>query len=562
MGNVKALGENRIGFYAVIFDSVDLQGEKFTKETDFGIHTQIPVLYQHAQDEHLKARRLGVAEIVRRDDVGLWMEAQLELRDDYEKAIMQLVRDGKLGVSTGALSHTVQRQGGVIKSWWLGEVSLTPIPAEPKTFVLAMKETVIESQAEDSLQADKATAVSISVIDNNDEDMMTDVEKRVDSLEEQLKNVGSGLDKILTLLANEPKVANSGTLIADGATGTDATIKSLPDFFLAVKNGNTQRLQRVYGATKDMSDTLGSAGGYLIPEEFNASLMGVVAQQSDFLNLCRIQNVGTAYGRFPIPKITVVPTANVGQTAFASGVTTAVKPSGSAYTETTPSIEMIEYTIRTIGGFTDVPKELTADSAVSIQQLFTNLAGQAILAKQEYGVIRGSGVGEYLGFANSACDATIFLDADVAGVFDYQDASELKARHHTMNPATVRWIANPTNFADFAQMQIGANGNSVLGQTTIGGRTYQTLHTIPIIYSQHMAAADSDNDIALVDFSAYIRFVRAGMTVFFSPHQKATDGLDVFVFDIREDGKPMLPNKITLADGSTTISPFVVNTYP
>jgi len=59
-----------------------------------------------------------------------------------------------------------------------------------------------------------------------------------------------------------------------------------------------------------------------------------------------------------------------------------------------------------------------------------------------------------------------------------------------------------------------------------------------------------------------MRFIRSGFSVFFTPHQKATEGLDVFVFDVREDGKPWLNNKITLADGSTTVSPFVLSNYP
>ena len=562
IGSCKALDDNRIGFYAVLFNRVDLQGERFTKSTDFGMQEQIPVLYQHGQDATLKSRSLGVARIVRRDDVGLWLEAQLELRDEYEKAIMQMVKDGKLGVSTGALSHIVHREGGEIKTWWLGEVSLTPIPAEPATQVVALKENVVQSE-EEATEAIPEAQIQARVAVVNDESSyiedttMTDA--RMDALETQLKTFGDGLNKVLTLLANEPKVTNSGTLLADGVTGTDATIKSLPDFFLAVKNGNTQRLRQVYN-TKDMSDLTGTAGGYLIPEEFNTGLMNLILEQSEFLGLCRTQNVSTGYGRYPVPNYAVVPTANVGQTAFGAGMSAAIRPSGSSYTETQPQMSMVNYTIHSIGGFTDVPKELSADSAFNIEQLFNNLAAQTILAKQEYGVIRGTGIDGYLGFMNA--DATVQINTDVAGVFDYDDASEIRSRHYMFNQGTTRWIANSTAFQDFAQLQIGSSGNSVLGEVTMNGRSYQTLFTIPIIYNQHMSATNVDGDIALVDFSAYMRFIRSGFSVFFTPHQKATEGLDVFVFDVREDGKPWLNNKITLADGSTTVSPFVLSNYP
>ena len=562
--SIKSVGDARIGFYAVLFNSVDLQGERFTPQTDFGIQGRIPVIYQHGQDRALKSRVLGIAEIVRADDVGLWMEAQLELRDEYERSILSMIEAGKLGVSTGALSHTVNREGGVIKTWWLGEVSLTPVPAEPKTKVVALKsEPVIESN-EDPEAIPEAHEARVAVVTNetitlSDEDhqMTEQTHERMTALEEHVKTIGAGLDQILTMLTNEPRVANSGTLIADGVTGTDRNIKSLTDFFLAVKNGNVQRLDKVYGATKDLGDLTGTNGGYLIPEQFNVDLMNGIRTQSEIIGLCRTQNVTTSYGRYPMPDVTVVPTANVGQTAFAAGMTTTVKASGSAYTETTPALKMLQFTIHTIGGFVDVTKELIADSAFSIDQLFNNLAGEAIRAKQEYGIIRGTGVGEYLGFLNA--DASIGIDADTDNAFVYADAAEIRSRHYTMNQATTRWIANDTAFVDFVNMQLGANGNSVLGTVTMNGKTYQTLFGIPIVYNQHMSASNTAGDIALVDFSAYMRFIRSGFSVFYTPHQKATEGLDVFVFNIREDGKPMFPNKITLADGSTTISPFVYN---
>ena len=128
-----------------------------------------------------------------------------------------------------------------------------------------------------------------------------------------------------------------------------------------------------------------------------------------------------------------------------------------------------------------------------------------------------------------------------------------------MNNATTRWVVNNTAMQDILNMEISTGSGSALGTVSLNGRTYMTLFGIPVITSQHMSATDSSGDIALVDFSAYIRFVRSGFSVFYTPHQKATEGLDVFVFNIREDGKPMFPNKITLADGTTTVSPFVYN---
>ena len=82
------------------------------------------------------------------DDVGLWAEHQIELRDAYTEKLAELAAKGKLGQSSGAVSHLVEREltksaaGNVaawLKSWPLGEGSLTPTPCEPRTTAVSVK---------------------------------------------------------------------------------------------------------------------------------------------------------------------------------------------------------------------------------------------------------------------------------------------------------------------------------------------------------------------------------------------------------------------------------------
>jgi hypothetical protein len=144
-GEVKQLGDGRVGGYLVRFSGpkdTDLTGDFFSKDTDFGIHTRLPVYYQHGYDSALKTRRIGVGEL-KLEDAGLWLEAQLELRDDYERMIADMAGKSKLGLSSGAVGHLVERErvgkANHIKTWVIGEASLTPTPAEPRNNVLPLK---------------------------------------------------------------------------------------------------------------------------------------------------------------------------------------------------------------------------------------------------------------------------------------------------------------------------------------------------------------------------------------------------------------------------------------
>ena len=154
---VKALGGGRVGGHVVLFSTAadpDLTGDFFTKSTDFFLEedSKAVILYDHGLDPTLKARKLGRGTL-RVDDVGVWIEGQLNLRDEYEKAIYEMAEAGKLGWSSGSAPHLVERQpvkkSVEIKSWPIVEASLTPMPTEPRTAAITLK-SYVEAKAADA----------------------------------------------------------------------------------------------------------------------------------------------------------------------------------------------------------------------------------------------------------------------------------------------------------------------------------------------------------------------------------------------------------------------------
>jgi len=197
-GATKALADGKLGGYLVVYSDAhapDLEGDFFTAATDFDFADghQVGVYYLHGQDATLGKRRIGKA-LLRRDPVGIWIEAQLDLRDDYERALYQLAQQGALGWSSGAAAHLVERRladgyedqvqsaackvqptGAVapctlhpapksqnpahptayhITRWTIAEASLTPTPAEPRARVVTAKSLQSpESNSECSVQS-------------------------------------------------------------------------------------------------------------------------------------------------------------------------------------------------------------------------------------------------------------------------------------------------------------------------------------------------------------------------------------------------------------------------
>lgn len=139
---VKRLGGNRVGHYAVLWGDPakrDLTGEFFSPRTEdletlFRAVGRLPLLYQHTLDDQLKTSVVGLVDVLSRDDVGLWYEAQLTMAGEYRAAMEELIGAGALGTSSGTLpgARRVDRRTGEIKRWAIAELSLTPTPAEPR----------------------------------------------------------------------------------------------------------------------------------------------------------------------------------------------------------------------------------------------------------------------------------------------------------------------------------------------------------------------------------------------------------------------------------------------
>jgi hypothetical protein len=160
-GPVKTLGSGKVGGYLVQFGDAaktDLTGDYFTADTDFDVEFPgvTAVYYNHALDANLKSRKLGKGELTP-DEVGVWVEAQLQLRDDYEKAIYKMADEGKLGWSSGTAAHLVERErvgtSQAIRRWPLGlDASLTPTPAEPRNAAFSLKSWIREIDPEEETE--------------------------------------------------------------------------------------------------------------------------------------------------------------------------------------------------------------------------------------------------------------------------------------------------------------------------------------------------------------------------------------------------------------------------
>ena len=152
--SVKALGEDRIGGYAVLWgneNKKDLTEEFFDKSTTeltaiYDAVGKLPYIYHHSLDENLKTTVIGIVDTLAPDDIGLWYETQLRKAGEYDEYIKKLIASGKLKTSTQTfpVARDVDKETGHIKRWPIVEITATPTPAEYRMQPVAFLKTAYQ----------------------------------------------------------------------------------------------------------------------------------------------------------------------------------------------------------------------------------------------------------------------------------------------------------------------------------------------------------------------------------------------------------------------------------
>lgn len=576
---LKALGNGRVGGYLVRFSSdrsPDLEGDFFTAETDFGAHEKSLTFYHHGLDVKLGRRVLDPAATMKKDEAGVWVEAQLQLRDEYEKAVYGLATQGKLGWSSGTASHLVEREAVGkamwIKRWPLGlDASLTPTPAEPRNSVMtlkALKPTPLSLDAEEGSRRGASPRLEVTPQEDAMSEDVKAVASRLDQFEAKMTEFGAAVNQVLQFMQDSPPVRKAGYYSEDGGRG-DKRVKSFGDFLLAVRRGDMTRLKAVYATgpanydddeLKDMTVGVGTQGGVLVPQDYRPELFQVSTADNQIVSKVERIPVSLESGDYPSLDVFTAPTAGAGNSAMAGQITATATAEGGSLTETQARFSPLAWKVRKVGGFVEVTNELIQSSPQSIESLLKALFRIAIAAKTEYYILRGSGVGEPLGILNAPCAVGVTPNTDNA--FKYVDSLAMLAKWKPVSGAATKyaWIIHPSMWEDIGVFEVSAGSggvwNSNMQAQAIGALP---LHGYPILVSEHLPQANSAGAALLVDLGAYLLFDREQLAIAFSEHAAFTSDKGTWRFTSRMDGMPWLKNSITLGGpGSAyTVSPFV-----
>ncbi len=555
-GEVKSLGEGKIGGYLVRFTApkdTDLEGDFFDKNTDLGVMdgSNLPVYYQHGFDGQIKNRRIGRGTI-KYDDTGLWLEAQLEMRDEYEQMIVKLAEEGKLGWSSGAAGHLVTRESvgkaWYIKSWPIAEASLTPTPAEPRNNVVPIKSLIT------TLPVGTGMEEKENIIVNESEVKMTEEEQKAHD-ELIAKAAADAAVKAYVESQTEVKGGYQVEVIEDEADKAARLnpFKSAGEFFTAVKRAGISPAEtdkRLFSlkAAAGANETVPSDGGFLVPTDMASGILEKTWSTGSVLsrfNAIPVQGNGMTFN--------VIDETSRADSYRHGGILGYWLAEAGEKTATKPKFRQLELKLKKVVALCYATDELLEDATALESWLTTNVPNE-LRFQTEAAIINGNGVGKPLGILQSPAFYTI--ERQTAGTIDATDLGNMWA-HRYIGANDYVWFVSSTVFPKLMNLTIG-QVPAYMPPGGLSGSPYGTIFGRPVIETEYNPSLSVAGDILLAAPSQYAMISKGRIQSASSIHVKFTTDETAFRFVYRVDGEPTWNDKVASYYASSDyVSPFV-----
>ena len=354
-------------------------------------------------------------------------------------------------------------------------------------------------------------------------------------------NTGTGKSyKALYGISKDSELSNGG-------------FDSLNDFLMAVNNRGVAPDRRL---SKDLEEGVGSAGGFLLPELFEADLMDLNLSEEIIRPRCKVYGIPRAKGN----SISIPAYEDTTHATGIAGVRAYWTQEKGALTESTPTLRKIFMSVEKLTCLTDSSNELISDSFIPISEMVGYLFKAVIGYKFDEVAINGVGGGIPLGIRNSPAVITIAKESGQdADTIIYENIINIFSRlpvNSFKKPSTI-WISSISNIPELMKIGIKLGTSGVWIPIFVQETGKYFILGKECLFSEHASLLGEEGNLMLCDLSQYALAIKEGIRIESSIHDKFTTDMSTFRAVIRFAGQPLINSALTLADGSTTVSPFI-----
>ncbi len=570
--------------YGVVWGAHDIEGDTFTPQTDFdgGYVPLKRVYYDHTLDAEVQ-EPLGVVTETKSDDMGLWVEAQLDRSKRYVEAVVKLIEKGVLGWSSGSISHLVRREGKSIKAWPIVEFSLTPTPAEPRTLGVRRLKALVEEHPElkalleddalEALSADAAKDVTEPVeIKTFAGELAMSEQTNAPAVEpvdiaaiarqaatEAVKAYKAELAK------EEPEVKGAAAVPATPKDPADkGPYKSLGMFLQDVAAMSTPGGQprypdflRTYKAL-GLNETIPAQGGFLVQQDLVGGLVERMYEDGAVMSRCWRIPVGANSNGVKLNALAETSRATGSRWGGVRGYWLA---EAATKTSSMPEFRQIQLDLKKVAAVVYATDELLQD-ATALEGIVSRVVPAELRFLTEDAIIRGAGGVQPAGILGSGALVSVakenLQDADTVV---FENIVKMWSRMWAPSRRNAVWFINqdvePQLYG--MSMDVGTGGVPVyMPAGGLSGAMYGTLFGRPVIPIEQADTVGDQGDVMLLDLSQYALIEKGGIQAASSIHVAFLTDEQVFRFVYRVDGQSLWNAPLTPFQSANTLSPFVV----
>lgn len=302
--------------------------------------------------------------------------------------------------------------------------------------------------------------------------------------------------------------------------------------------------------TRVMSMGSATTGGVMVPEQFRETMLSLAGEGAIVRPRANVIPAGDP----PDAKITIPVFNQFGANGIYGGMTMTWIDEGGTKADTTPEFTEIELEPKELGGSTIVTDKLLRN-APALGSWLQSMYRMLVTGKEEYCFLRGNGVGQPKGVLNAAGRKTV--TRNTASSVLYADVRSMLAALPADSWNSAVWVANQSVLPQIINLVDGA-GNSIFMVGDITKKVPASLFGLPVVFTGKTPVLGSTGDLMLIDFNYYLIKDGSGPYVASSEHVYFTTNRTVVKCFTMVDGRPWVSTALTLEDGTTTVSPYVV----
>jgi HK97 family phage major capsid protein len=376
------------------------------------------------------------------------------------------------------------------------------------------------------------------------------------------KAVSDGIqDGVKSALAALPAVETKSTIVIT-KDEADKPFRSLGEQLQAVKAATINpahsdpRLAGIAAkAVLGLNEGIGSEGGFLLQDDFEAGLFKIMYETGEILRrVRRTQLSGPALSWNALDETSRADGSRFG------GLQTYWIAEAATKTAGKPAFRRQRLELEKLIGVFYATDELLTD-APALNSMVSEMFSEEMYFVAEDAVVNGNGAGQPLGILNAAALVTVAKEAgQAADTIVYENILKMWSRMHARSRPNAAWFINQDCEPQLNSMSLAIGTGGVPVYLPPGGLSvspYASLMGRPVIPVEYCQTVGDKGDIYLADFSQYRMIENGGIEAASSIHVQFLTDQTVFRFVMRLNGVPMWSSAVTPKNGSNTLSPFV-----